>query len=61
MKNKINKTLYLLSTPLVYWQGIVHYQKKQWAKAEPYFKRAVVAQPDHAYSNFKLGRVLNLT
>ncbi|HGT4383849.1 CDP-glycerol glycerophosphotransferase family protein [Neisseria meningitidis] len=55
MKNKINKTLYLLSTPLVYWQGIVHYQKKQWAKAEPYFKRAVVAQPDHAYSNFKLG------
>lgn len=50
-----NKKIDLLKSPLSYWRGMIHYKRKEWSLAEPFFQKAVEIKPYHAYSNFKLG------
>lgn len=55
MKNKIVKALNLLKAPFPYWQGMKYYRIGDWNTAGKFFEKAVIVNPNHAYSNFKLG------
>lgn len=55
MKKNLVKTWELLNAPFSYWRGLKYYKSKDWNNAEFYFLKAIESNPNHAYSNFKLG------
>lgn len=56
--NIIRNVYGYLSAPKGYTAGINSYKQKKWLDASNQFKQAVINNPNHAHSNFKLGLCL---